>query len=519
MYKYINTYKAKAVLCFCLILIASSVIAQNTSHYKYVIAPMDTCRTANSDILEVNNHYYLLSRPNTDADHGVPIIAVYNEDLNQIEQILLYDIDSAFFPHRFFYKDNYFYVLGCVYDSTNISLDRFCYAKYDTNFRLAQPVISYTLQDTIFRLIDTVVRNNDTIIYDYIVGGAGYGLSDIFMTQSDEFIIHFNLEGKQGNGSKGRLFHFDTTGRVLHDMFVPPLFIFGTMVETDIHYIMNYFYARTYIRLYPKDSFENYQEVELEENYSDDYFGTAITVGNQLIRDYEQWYGVPECINDITTLRSIAFFDENLLLKKRLDIVGDRCAQNLYGGRNMHYLNPDSIYYVYRVLRYPSSVNYGLGESTLAIACFSSEGELHFNHVLDLPKGIVYNNYLYCKALTNGGVLIAGELRIKDIDIYPYNYRGYMLLYHPTKGFSSIEEYTEGEDIQVYPNPAQSQFTVTNTENANLTLYNVLGQQVKQVAGTGENTLIHTEGLPQGIYILKVEKEGAVLTKKIQISN
>ena len=82
----------------------------------------------------------------------------------------------------------------------------------------------------------------------------------------------------------------------------------------------------------------------------------------------------------------------------------------------------------------------------------------------------------------------------------------------------SIRETTQAE-ISVFPNPAQSQFTVTNTENANLTLYNVLGQEVRQVIGEGESTIIQTEGLPQGIYILKVEKEGAVLTKKVQIVN
>ena len=74
-------------------------------------------------------------------------------------------------------------------------------------------------------------------------------------------------------------------------------------------------------------------------------------------------------------------------------------------------------------------------------------------------------------------------------------------------------------EISVYPNPAQSQFTVTNTENANLTLYNILGQQVKQIVGKGENTLIYTEDLPQGIYILKIEKGDAVVTKKVQIIN
>jgi len=90
--------------------------------------------------------------------------------------------------------------------------------------------------------------------------------------------------------------------------------------------------------------------------------------------------------------------------------------------------------------------------------------------------------------------------------------------YYIYKSSSNIAEY-DASPISVFPNPAQSHFTVTNTENANLTLYNILGQKVRQVIGEGESTIIQTEGLPQGIYLLKVEKEGAVLTRKIQISN
>ena len=91
-------------------------------------------------------------------------------------------------------------------------------------------------------------------------------------------------------------------------------------------------------------------------------------------------------------------------------------------------------------------------------------------------------------------------------------------IFYITKTPVSIHE-AEQSSISVYPNPAYSQFTVTNTENANITLYNILGQEVRQVAAEGENTIIYTGNLPQGIYILKVEKEGAVLTKKVQISD
>ena len=99
MYKYINTYKAKAVLCFCLILIASSLKAQNTGHYKYSITPTDTCPADNVDILEVNNKYYLLTKIGTNRHYRKPCIVVFDENLNSIEQISLSEIDSAFYPN------------------------------------------------------------------------------------------------------------------------------------------------------------------------------------------------------------------------------------------------------------------------------------------------------------------------------------------------------------------------------------------------------------------------------------
>ena len=82
----------------------------------------------------------------------------------------------------------------------------------------------------------------------------------------------------------------------------------------------------------------------------------------------------------------------------------------------------------------------------------------------------------------------------------------------------SIHE-TEQTAFTIYPNPAQTQFTVTNTENASITLHNILGQEVKRTQATAEQTTIYTDNLPAGIYVLKVEKEGTVFTKKVQISD
>jgi len=71
---------------------------------------------------------------------------------------------------------------------------------------------------------------------------------------------------------------------------------------------------------------------------------------------------------------------------------------------------------------------------------------------------------------------------------------------------------------QIFPNPARSQFTVTNTQNASLHLYNMVGQEVLHTQSTDENTIINVSTLPQGLYVLKVVKDGAVKMYKVVVS-
>jgi len=70
----------------------------------------------------------------------------------------------------------------------------------------------------------------------------------------------------------------------------------------------------------------------------------------------------------------------------------------------------------------------------------------------------------------------------------------------------------------IFPNPARSQFTVTNTENASLQLYNMVGQEVLHTQSTDENTIINVSTLPQGLYMLKVVKDGYVRMYKVVVS-
>jgi hypothetical protein len=71
--------------------------------------------------------------------------------------------------------------------------------------------------------------------------------------------------------------------------------------------------------------------------------------------------------------------------------------------------------------------------------------------------------------------------------------------------------------ISVFPNPARSQFTVTNVENASLQLYNMAGQEVLRTYSKEENTVVNVDLLPQGIYVLKVLKGGIFSTYKVVV--
>ena len=91
-------------------------------------------------------------------------------------------------------------------------------------------------------------------------------------------------------------------------------------------------------------------------------------------------------------------------------------------------------------------------------------------------------------------------------------------IFYVVRGGVGVQEIEKNPSIvSVYPNPAKTYFTVTNTENAEIQLFNVLGQKVFQTIGTQENTVVNTASLPQGLYVLKVVKDNVSTVHKVQI--
>ena len=75
--------------------------------------------------------------------------------------------------------------------------------------------------------------------------------------------------------------------------------------------------------------------------------------------------------------------------------------------------------------------------------------------------------------------------------------------------------------IKVYPNPANSILNVEvntiNGEDANITLYNVLGEMVANTSTADTRATINVDNLAKGMYLLKITSSKGSTTKKVTI--
>lgn len=72
-------------------------------------------------------------------------------------------------------------------------------------------------------------------------------------------------------------------------------------------------------------------------------------------------------------------------------------------------------------------------------------------------------------------------------------------------------------DLSVYPNPFKNSFTVSikNITTAELSVSNLIGQEIyKQIINAGD-TSIETEKLGSGIYFVSIKTNSGILTKKV----
>ncbi len=90
--------------------------------------------------------------------------------------------------------------------------------------------------------------------------------------------------------------------------------------------------------------------------------------------------------------------------------------------------------------------------------------------------------------------------------------------------FNDINHGKENCNINAFPNPFKSSTTIQfNTElnGAELTIYNIFGQNVKQLNNiSGQNIILHRENLSCGVYIMRlIQKNKTLATTKLIITD
>lgn len=90
------------------------------------------------------------------------------------------------------------------------------------------------------------------------------------------------------------------------------------------------------------------------------------------------------------------------------------------------------------------------------------------------------------------------------------------------KVITSSEQFSGAEDavnIQIFPNPASSDFTLTGlADDADILLFNSIGQVIKQIHWSSKTPAIGVSGLPNGSYFLMVKTNDQAITQKVIIS-
>ena len=87
-----------------------------------------------------------------------------------------------------------------------------------------------------------------------------------------------------------------------------------------------------------------------------------------------------------------------------------------------------------------------------------------------------------------------------------------------------VDESTSAEPISVSPNPFVYETTLRSDKNFNaatLTIYNALGQEMKQIKNISDQTVtIHRDNLPRGMYFIRVtEGNKTILTDKLLVTD
>ena len=100
------------------------------------------------------------------------------------------------------------------------------------------------------------------------------------------------------------------------------------------------------------------------------------------------------------------------------------------------------------------------------------------------------------------------QVIIKVLDPWGWNRSDTVQIFVKNCGAGNIEETWYPKKVEIFPNPATTELHIKIRNLINtpvlITLYNIQGQIVKQIATKQNETVIDISGLEQGVYGIRV---------------
>ncbi len=88
---------------------------------------------------------------------------------------------------------------------------------------------------------------------------------------------------------------------------------------------------------------------------------------------------------------------------------------------------------------------------------------------------------------------------------------------HEGEGINVNAAEAEASNFSMYPNPSNGIVNFANVENATIEVYNMMGQVVATVNNASENASIDLSNVANGNYVVRIVKDGATSTSKLNI--
>lgn len=89
-----------------------------------------------------------------------------------------------------------------------------------------------------------------------------------------------------------------------------------------------------------------------------------------------------------------------------------------------------------------------------------------------------------------------------------------MIVVEPTTG---IEKNTRGEEISIYPNPAESFITIKNAEASDVEVLDMLGHRIQSLNINATNNTIDVNSWRSGVYFIRIKVEEGLVTRKVVV--